>query len=685
MPTIPTTVDPDPDPGATPPRAADQTPRVARAGDAGTFFETLGKSELLEERVLATLAERYGDRSPEEAAAKLVRRGLLTRYQADRVRAGRYRGFFLDRYRLLSVLGAGGMGTVYVALDEGDGPTAGQKVALKVLAEGLRDDAGMIARLRYEGVAAGRVDHPNVVRALRFCKADNGPGQHLLVMEFVEAVSAEELLIRGGPVKSGAACDIARGAALGLAACHDAGLIHRDVKPANLLVAADGATKVADFGLALLTDQVAAEFSLQMIFGHDCLGSADYMAPEQSRNSTEIDRRADLYSLGCTLYSLLTARVPFPAETGRDVLRAHRRNPVPDVRRKAPQTPPAVAELVARLMAKDPAERPASAGEVAALLEPHARRKPVAFDFEAILHSRAKAAAKKAERRRNEALRKRARAAVAEVGAGTDVGTDSDAAYAPETPPLESDRETKTTAGLDTERPDAGRGAGSSVVLEAVSSAAQSAADRASEILGQETPVRDSLARLSHVGRRFDEDSGAAAGSSVIEDWDETPGGAGRPGLATRTATQPAPAAPAPRKHEEGGTPFVSPPTRFVPAGPAGWFLPQIPVRGAWLTVGRSAECDVRIQADGVAPEHCGLRWDGRGWSVEDLGGGTAVNDAPIVGSARGELGHGDTLTLGDRRRFVMRLGPVRKPLGPWVVGAAVGLAATVGAAVAIF
>ena len=679
MPISPATVDLDS--GATPRgAAANQAPRVAGAGDAGTFFETLGKSELLEESVVATLAERYGGRSPEEAAAKLVRRGLLTRYQADRVRAGRYRGFFLDRYRLLSVLGAGGMGTVYVALDEGDGPTAGQKVALKVLAEGLRDDAGMIARLRYEGVAAGRVDHPNVVRALRFCKADNGPGQHLLVMEFVEAVSAEELLIRGGPVKSGAACDIARGAALGLAACHDAGLIHRDVKPANLLVAADGATKVADFGLALLTDQAAAEFSLQMIFGHDCLGSADYMAPEQSRNSTEIDRRADLYSLGCTLYSLLTARVPFPAETGRDVLRAHRRNPVPDVRRKASQTPPAVAELVGRLMAKDPADRPASAGEVAALLEPHARRKPVAFDFEAILHSRAKAAAKKAERRRREALRKRARAAEASVGAGTDVGTDSDAASAPETPPLESDRETKTTAGLDTERPDAGRRAGSSAFLEAAPSRAQSAADRASEILGQGSTVRDSLARLSHVGRRFDRDSDETGpGSAVVKDWEDAPGGSAR----RRPPGKKEPADPTARGGDEKSV--VSPPTRFVPAGPAGWFLPQIPVRGAWLTVGRSAECDIRIQADGVAPEHCGLRWDGRGWSVEDLGGGTAVNDAPVIGSARGELGHGDALTLGGKRRFVMRLGPVRKPLGPWIVGAAVGLAATVAAAVAIF
>ncbi len=643
-----------------------------RAVDARGFFETLSKSELLPEPRVAEFAAKFGGWSPEAAASELVREGALTRYQADRLRIGRYRGFFLDRYRIQAVLGAGGMGNVYVARDEGDGPTQGQTVALKVLAEGLRDDAGMIARLKYEGVAAGRVDHPNVVHALRFCKADNGPGDHLLVMEFVEAVSAEELLIRGGPVKSTAACDIARQAALGLAACHEASLIHRDVKPANLLVAADGAVKVADFGLALLTDQAAAEFSLQMIFGHDCLGSADYMAPEQSRDSTKIDVRADLYSLGCTLYSLLTARVPFPAKTGREVLQAHRRNPVPDVRRKAPETPAAVAELVARLMAKEPADRPATAAEAAALLEPHARRKPVAFNFESILNSRARAAARKTERRRKEAARKAGR---------------SSRPDAPPSPATEADRETKTTAGLDTALPDADRrGHSSSVLTAAALGRGRSAADLASAILGAEqagrdsrardsqardsqardsrvraSEMRDSLARLSHVGRRLESDAGADADSGLIDDWSDAP---------AKEAVEPSDAQP----------PTISPPTRLVPAGAAGWFLPQIPVRGGRLTVGRSKDCEVRLEAPGVAAEHCEFRWDGRVWSVADLGGGTAVNGAPIHGTARGDLGHGDVLSVGSQQ-FTLRLGPVRKPLGPWIVaGATVLLAAATGA-----
>ena len=634
---------------------------VKRAGDAGGFFETLARSDLLPAGRAEELAAKLGGWSPTAAADELVRGGLVTRYQADRLRAGRYRGFFLDRYRLLAVLGAGGMGNVYVARDEGDGPTAGQKVAVKVLAEGLRDDAGMIARLRYEGVAAGRVDHPNVVKALRFCKADNGPGDHLLAMEFVEAVSTEELLVRGGPVKASAACDIARQAALGLEACHAAGLIHRDVKPANLLVAADGTVKVADFGLALLKDQVAGEFSLQMIFGHDCLGSADYMAPEQSRNSNEVDPRADLYSLGCTLYSLLTARVPFPAKSGREVLRAHRHNAVPDVRRKAPDTPPEVAALVARLMAKDPADRPASAAEAAALLAPHAKRKPVAFDFEAILASRARHVLKKAKRRREEAARKAGRTAKPNADAKPDAGTK---------PEPQSDRETATTAGLDTQRPDGPRRTGSSSALAAVGAAGLSAAEHASAILGSDSLVRDSFADGSHVGRRLTE-SGSRRGSQwgADSDWAAE---------LRATVGDPPPAATG----ERGPAPATSPPTHLVPGGRlAALFSARRPVRGARLTVGRGEDCDVRVDSPDVSAEHCRLSWNGRAWRVRDLGSenGTTVNGEPVTGAGGGELGHGDVLTLAGAHRFTMRLGAPGRPPGPALLAAAAGLIGAAG------
>ena len=620
---------------------------AGNGGDASAFFETLRKSELLPAGRVDAAAARSAGAGPHEAAAALIAAGDLTRYQADRLLAGRYRGFYIDRYRLLSVLGAGGMGTVYIARDGGGGPTAGQEVAVKVLAAGSRDDAGMIARLRYEGVAGGRVDHPNVVRALRFTKADDGPGDYLLAMEFVRAVSAEELLVRGGPVTAGVACDVAAQTARGLAACHAAGLIHRDIKPANLLIDAEGKVKVADFGLALLTDQAAGEFSLQMIFGHDCLGSADFMAPEQSRNSAEVDPRADLYSLGCTLYSLLTARVPYPGKTSRDVFRGHRDAPVPDVRKKAPDTPPEVAAFVAGLMAKDPAGRPGSAAEVADALEKWAARKPVRFDFEAILASRAKHAAKK------EAARRAARAAARKSPATADGGGADPQAT----------RETATTAGLDTSRPDFSPGSSSAAALIAIgrASGGVSAAERAGMLLGGGL---GSAAGRDSAGRR------STAHLSAV-------------GLAERAAagTDPGDAADAP-----GGGAGPFPPTRLVPGrGWRTWFAEAVPLPpggGGRVTLGRDAACGVPLALPGVSGKHCALRWDGREWHAEDLGSrnGTAVNRRPLARGDEAALRPGDVLTLAGKYPFTLRFGRRVRPPGPRLVAAALALLAAAAA-----
>ena len=660
---------PTAEPAAT--AAPGDTPAVVRAGDAGGLLETLRKSDLLPADRAEEVAARMGGWSPRAAGAELVREGLLTPYQVDRLRAGRYRGFFLDRYRLLAVLGAGGMGAVYVARDEGDGPTRGQKVAVKVLAEGLRDDPGMIARLRYEGVAGGRVDHPNVVKALRFTKADNGPGDYLLAMEFVEAVSAEELLVRGGAVKASAACDFARQTAAGLAACHAAGLIHRDVKPANLLVTAAGVCKVADFGLALLTDRAEGEFSLQMIFGHDCLGSADYMAPEQSRDSAAVDPRADVYSLGCTLYSLLTARVPYPGASSREVFRGHRKSPVPDARAKNPKVPADLAEYLKTLMAKDPAGRPATAAAVADRLETWAKRKPVRFDFEAILADRAKAAAKKeADRAARRAARRRALKSDGDSGSGGGPAAGSSAAQAT--------RETKTNAALDTHRPDRPGHASSSLMPAA---GGRSAADFAEQLLtggraGSTVGGRVGSAVGSRIGSAAGSRVGSRAGSSVA---------AGDFGARTDREIAAVPE-PAPASH----APAIFPPTTLTPGrGRAVWFAEAVPIPAAEATVGRDAACDVPLDAAGVSGKHCRLRWDGRAWLVEDLASrnGTLLNDAPVVPADPVPVAPGDVLTLAGRHHLTLRYGRPGPPKGPRVLAAlaAAALAAAGGAWWAFF
>ena len=648
--------------------AAEPPPIVPASAAAGAFWETLAKSRLLPEEEVAAARARLAGVGPDEAAAALAEEGRVTRYQAGRLLAGRYRGFFLDRYRLLSVLGAGGMGTVYIAKDEGDGQTGGQTVAVKVLAAGTRDDAGMIARLRYEGVAGGRVDHPNVVRALRFCKADDGPGDYLLAMEYVEAVSAEELLVRGGPQSPGVAADVAAQAARGLAACHAAGLIHRDVKPANLLVAADGAVKVADFGLALLTDQAAGEFSLQMIFGHDCLGSADFMAPEQSRDSAAVDPRADMYSLGCTLYSLLTARVAYPGKDSREVFRGHRRGPIPDVRVKAPETPADLAEYVKVLMAKDPADRPASMAAVAERLEGWARRKPVRFDFEAILASRARAAAKKEEDRR-------AKRAARRRELRGEAGHPAEAA-----PADQATRDTETTASLDTKR-SGEAGHASSSVLQAAGR--PSAAELAGALLGGGAAGSRIGAAGSRIGSAVGSRAGSGSHAGPAADFSPGSRVGSRVGSSAVRGEEIA-AAPTVTSEPRPGPPAPAtfPPTTLTPGrGAAAWFGRAVAVPEGASTVGRDAACRVTVEGPGVSGKHCRLRWDGRTWTVEDLGSrnGTAVNGVPVIPAEPVPVGPGDVLTLAGKHHFTLAYGRPGAPKGPRLLAA--GLAALTAAA----
>lgn len=352
------------------------------------FLELLAKSRLFAAEELDSLCERLGLREAAAAGAaaeRLIRAGRLTRYQAQRLLAGHYRGFFLDQYRLLDVLGTGGMGRLFLA-DDGE---TGRQVALKVLSDRFQEDAGMLARLKLEARAGGRLDHPNVVRTYELARSRDGFGWHYIVMEFVPGIGLEELVGRRGACRPPQACDIIRQAAAGLQHAHDAGLVHRDLKPSNLLIDRQGTVKVADFGLALMRDRGEDEFSLNMIFGHECVGSAEYMAPEQAIDCRTVDARADIYALGCTFYALLTASVPFPGHSGLAAMKAHCKQRPRPVRDLAAGVPREVTAILDRMMAKRPEQRFASAGEVAQALEPFAQRMPVDFDFAAILAARA--------------------------------------------------------------------------------------------------------------------------------------------------------------------------------------------------------------------------------------------------------------------------------------------------------
>lgn len=353
------------------------------------FLDLLVRSELLTDDVSARVraTPRYVHaESPDVAARRLVADGLITDYQARRLLEGRTRGFFIHQYRLCEILGSGGMGTLFLANDR----TSGDRVAVKVLAEKCKHDAAMRTRFELEARAGMRLRHPNLVLTLELGRTDDLYGEvPYLVMEFVESVNLHELIALQGRIPWPQAADIARQAAIGLHHAHEAGLIHRDVKPANLLVDRTGRVRVLDFGLALLDrDASDDEFSLAMIFGQGCVGTDDFIAPEQTIDARTVDRRADLYSLGCTLYAALTGHLPFPQKTSVEKLEAQRSQSPRPVATYAPDVPTDFVAVLDRLLSKVPENRYATAQQVADALEPFAARAPAEFDFRNMLKLR---------------------------------------------------------------------------------------------------------------------------------------------------------------------------------------------------------------------------------------------------------------------------------------------------------
>lgn len=365
-----------------------ETPLVA-----DSFVALLKKSGLLPAEQVDTALDRFAlrdDAAPKDFAWAFLRAGLLTRFQAERLLEGRFRGFFIDRYKVLEILGAGGMACLYLAEDT----QSGERVALKVLSDKHKTDAGMLTRLKIEAKAGKKLDHSGIIRTFGINRTDDVFGEvFYLVMEYVEGINLEELINLKGPIPWQQASDFIRQAAAGLQHAHSAGLVHRDVKPGNLLVDARGVVKIFDFGLALLdSHEDADEFSLAMIFGHSCLGTADYIAPEQSVDSFAVDTRADIYSLGCTLYVLLTGKLPYPMPMSSQKLDGHRFRDAPPIRESAPGVPVELAAVVDKMMAKKPADRYQTMAEVVEALASFSRRQPVEFDFPKILTWRAKLA-----------------------------------------------------------------------------------------------------------------------------------------------------------------------------------------------------------------------------------------------------------------------------------------------------
>jgi hypothetical protein len=326
-----------------------------------------------------TEAEEPGEKPiTVEFLKKLMLQGVLTRFQSDWILNGEFEEFNVGEYRVVDILGTGGMGWLYIAINE----TTGEKAAVKVISKHMEND--YLTRFKLEARAGLMLNHPNIVRTLKLGETDE---IWYMAMELVEGISMQELIGRQGFIPWPQACSLVAQAAAGLQHAHEKGLIHRDIKPGNLLVKKNGTVKVLDFGLALV-DKDEDEFMLTMISGQGCVGTADYIAPEQTLDSFQVGPQADIYSLGCTLYCALTGMVPFPGESVSKKLRAHRTKTARAVREVKPEVPVAVEEIVAKMMARKVSERYATAAEVLAALQPHARRDSAAFDFSQILAQR---------------------------------------------------------------------------------------------------------------------------------------------------------------------------------------------------------------------------------------------------------------------------------------------------------
>jgi len=276
----------------------------------------------------------------------------------------------LGKYRITGRLGQGGMGVVYEAEDT----VLQRQVAIKVLPTTVSANAVALRRFLLEAEAAGRLSHPNVVATY---DVDQSGGAYYIAMELIRGGSAQDLLKVRGRLPWTEATRIIAEACRGLTAAHAAGLIHRDIKPANIMCSAQGAVKLADFGLVKQADQDTTSLTN----AGRVIGTPSYMSPEQC-NARPLDFRCDIYALGATYYALLVGRPPFVGNGPLDVMFAHCHHAIPDPRECDPAIPDACAALVRRAMAKDPAKRFASAAEMLAALEaldPAAARRPAGW------------------------------------------------------------------------------------------------------------------------------------------------------------------------------------------------------------------------------------------------------------------------------------------------------------------
>ncbi|MBN9522470.1 protein kinase [bacterium] len=330
------------------------------------LVQLVRKSGMVDEDCLSAYLQRREfarglPTDPREFAEDMVRDGVLTNFQSEQFLLGKWRGFTIGKYKLLERVGVGGMGQVFLC----EHMFMKKRVAVKVLPPAKADQPAALGRFYREARAAGTLQHPNIVRTHDI---DQDGNLHFIVMDYVDGTNLLDVVKRFGPMDLGRATSYVRQVALALDSAFRSGIIHRDIKPGNVLIDRAGTARLLDMGLARFfkdhTDQLTVKYDDKIV-----LGTADYVAPEQVANSHSVDIRADVYGLGATYYFLLAGHPPFPTGTVSQKLLWHRTKEPTPIQQVRPDVPDGVAAIVARMMAKDPKARFQTPAQVAAELE----------------------------------------------------------------------------------------------------------------------------------------------------------------------------------------------------------------------------------------------------------------------------------------------------------------------------
>jgi serine/threonine protein kinase len=335
--------------------------------DVPQFMELLRESRLLDESRLREVAKSARELDCAESIAQhSVAGGYLTRWQAKMLLAGKQGPFFIGNYRISRPIGRGALGTVYKAFH----PALERTVALKLL---RIPDERSLERFRREIRTIAALDNPHIVHAFDAGQLDRN---YFLAMEFVNGWDLARWVHQASPLPVWWCCECIRQAALGLQYAHERGIVHRDIKPSNLLTNQKSlhespVVKIADFGLVRAGLDIIDRAGLTRV--GKTLGTSEYMAPEQAQNSTAVDIRSDIYSLGCTFFELLTARYPFDGSSPVERLMARFRDDASPVCKYRADAPHELEQIVAQMLKREPARRFQTPADVAHALAPFSR------------------------------------------------------------------------------------------------------------------------------------------------------------------------------------------------------------------------------------------------------------------------------------------------------------------------